>query len=96
MGTLTVIANETVLERAALPGSQVDNEMVFFNHETGSYFATGPVGAEIWSFLGTPRTFQDVCEHLTVKFDVDHETCVNQVGEFLSDMINEGILKAQN
>ncbi|MDJ0922050.1 MAG: PqqD family peptide modification chaperone [Henriciella sp.] len=83
----------SIIRRAELPGSRVDDEMVFFNPVAGNYYGTGPVGAEIWDFLETPRSLSEICDHLLAKFEVDRQTCEAQLRSFISEMLNEGIVQ---
>lgn len=82
---------ETTLQRTDLPGSQIDEELVFFNQKTGKYYGTGPIGAQIWNFIESPKSVAEICDHLLEKFDVDRETCENHVVDFASEMIAGGI-----
>lgn len=86
------LGGESVIRRAELPGSRIDDEMVFFNPVAGNYYGTGPVGAEIWEFLEKPRSFTEICSHLLEKFEVDQTTCETQLKSFISEMLNEGIV----
>lgn len=90
------IEDETVLMRSDIPGSQIDDEMVFFNHDTGLYYGTGSVGAAIWTALSDPRSFQEICSHLLSIYDVEPETCEKQVRRFLSEMHEAGIVKVED
>ena len=93
---MTEIEEEFVVRRAELPGSRIDDEMVFFNQNSGTYYGTGLVGAVIWDFLDSPRSFGQICDHLLAKFEVEQETCERQVRDFLGDMLAEGILIADS
>lgn len=84
--------SNTVLKRTELPGNFIDDELVLFNHKSGKYFGTGPVGAEIWRFLAEPRSFDEVCNHLLQLFDVDQTTCKTQVTSYMSDLMDNGIV----
>ena len=86
------ITSDQIIKRANIHGSKIGDELVFFNHETGKYYGTGPVGAEIWEILETPTSLGQICDRLLEKFDVDRETCETHVSEFISDMIKSGIL----
>ena len=91
---MTEITSNLVIKRTDLTGSQIDNEMVFFNQNTGKYFATGSVGTEIWEYLTVPRSVSQICDHLLEKFEVDRTTCETQVRKFVRDLIEGGIVSA--
>lgn len=86
---------DLVIKRTNLAGSQIDNEMVFFNHQTGKYFATGPVGAEIWAYLDSPRSLSQIYEHLLEMYEVDRSTCETQVKSFVTELIQNGIVASE-
>lgn len=86
------LTNATKLQRASLPGSKINDEMVFFNSENGKYYGTGAVGTEIWDCLEQPKSIHEICDHLLSKFDVDRETCEAQVREFVGELLQGGIV----
>lgn len=85
--------NERVFQRGNALSTELDGDTVFYNADNGKYHATGSVGAEIWSLLESPRTAEEICAQLHDKFDVDFETCRNEVNLFLEDMIKNGLVK---
>lgn len=89
---MTTASNSKLISRTEIPGSKIDDELVFFNHETGMYYGTGQVGAEIWEFLDEPRSMADICDRLLEKFEVDRDTCEKQVHLFIEEMVASGIL----
>jgi hypothetical protein len=86
------ISAETRFSRGMLAGSRIEDEMVFFNQETGKYYSTGSVGADIWEFLNAPRAFSDICSHLAGLYNVDPRECETQTREFLTEMTRAGLL----
>lgn len=88
------ITSDLILQRAEIPVSEIDNDQVFFNHETGTFFGANAVGAEIWGVLETPQSFSAVCDLLLEKYDVDRATCESDVRAFIGDMLQGGVLIA--
>lgn len=93
---MTGISKDVVFCRAGLPGSQIDDEVVFFNQKSGTYFATGSVGAVIWGLLEKPQTIDSVCDQLQQKYDVDRDTCEVDVTEFFNELLSNGIILVQD
>ncbi len=81
----TIEAN-TVVSRVDLPGSCIQDEIVFFDQEAGKYYATGPVGDDIWDFLQAPQSFAAICDRLLELYDIDRDTCEGQVRAFIAQM----------
>jgi Coenzyme PQQ synthesis protein D (PqqD) len=91
---MSEINANTVVQRVELPGSRIQDEMVFFDQEAGKYYATGPVGADIWEFLDAPKSFAAICDHLLGMYEIDHATCELEVRTFLTQMSEAGMISA--
>lgn len=89
---MSEISADTVLRRVELPGSRIQDEMVFFDQEAGKYYATGPVGADIWEFLDAPQSFAAICEHLLQLYEIDRPTCESEARAFLAQMMEAGMV----
>ncbi|MBX9745654.1 MAG: PqqD family peptide modification chaperone [Hyphomonadaceae bacterium] len=83
----------TFFQRVELPCSRIDDEIVFFDHNTGKYYATGPVGADIWEFLADRQTLSAICDHLMMNYDINRSTCEAEVYEFLREMVDAGVVR---
>lgn len=88
------ITANTRFRRVELPGSRIDCEMVFFDQNAGKYYATGPVGADIWDFIDSERFFSEICEHLLELYQVDRPSCEAQSKAFLSQLQEAGLVVA--
>jgi Coenzyme PQQ synthesis protein D (PqqD) len=89
---MTEIKPETIFRRVELPGSRIDDEMVFFDQEAGKYYATGPVGADVWDLLSTPKSFAAICAKLQDLYEIDRATCEAEVRAFLVQMLEAGMV----
>lgn len=89
------VSSQTLVRRIELPGSRIEDEMVFFSQDAGKYFATGPVGADIWEFLEAPHTFASICEHLLSLYDIDRSTCERHVSAFVAQMEAAGLVSLE-
>lgn len=92
---MSEIQADTIFQRVELLGSRIQDEMVFFDQNAGKYFATGPVGADIWEFLDSPRTFPAICDHLLGVYEIDRAACEVEVRAFLGQMLDAGIIEAK-
>lgn len=66
--------------------ASVDGEIVMLDAEQGEYFALGAVGSRIWELLEEPRTLDEVCRALQYEFEVDPQTCREEVARFMRDL----------
>ena len=70
------------------------DDFVMMSEAHGRYYGFGAVGGRIWELLGTPRTVAAICLALGEEFDVDDETCRADVLEFIADLVERGIVRA--
>jgi Coenzyme PQQ synthesis protein D (PqqD) len=72
--------------RSEVQGNRLGDEIVFFDDRVGKYFATGPVGADIWDMLESPMDFDQICKGLLENYEIDETTCKTQALAFLEKM----------
>jgi hypothetical protein len=67
--------------------SRLDDEVVLLSIQGGFYYSLEPVASRIWIILSErPATLTELVEHLMEEFDVDPETCIQDVMSFIDDM----------
>jgi hypothetical protein len=79
-------STSAVYSRSNVQGSALGDEIVFFDERAGKYFATGAVGADVWALLERPMTMDEICIALMEAYEVDRDTCFQQVSQFLGKM----------
>jgi hypothetical protein len=72
-----------------------DTETVMLDIERGTYFGVQEVGKAIWDHLEHPTTVDDLCSHLMDEFEVDRDTCLEQVQAFLGDLLEHRLIEVQ-
>ena len=75
--------------------AEMNNEMVMMEIETGSYFGVNEVGARIWKLLAEPKTVSDICDTLQLEFEVDADTCVQDVKKYLEQLIEDKLITVE-
>lgn len=83
----TVVAQTDTVLSADLGG-----EIVMMSIEQGEYYGLDSVGSYIWELIAQPRAVSELCALLVEEFDVEQETCRDQVSEFLTGLNEEGLL----
>ncbi|WP_159470700.1 PqqD family protein [Dyadobacter sp. 3J3] len=74
--------------------SQVGGEIVILNHNKGAYYGLDEVGALVWNNLEKePSTLDALCEAVTVEYDIDKETCQEDIELLLKDLISEKLVE---
>jgi hypothetical protein len=85
------IGAEKVIGRKGVYSSRVSDDLVLFDEDLGKYFATGMVGADIWELIETPQSIDEICTTLMERYDVDEETCREEVLRFVEELISAGL-----
>ena len=73
--------------------SEVNGEIVFFHPVDGKYFASTPVGCEIWRLLESPRSVNELTRKLIELYDVSEETCHNDVEQFVGELVQKQLVE---
>ncbi|PTM41735.1 PqqD family peptide modification chaperone [Bosea sp. 124] len=92
---MTILPSDKVYQRRELQGSRVGDDLVIFDDRVGKYYATGPVGADIWAMLAQPISAAALHERLMAMYDIDFETCRDQVQDFLAKMADADLVVAR-
>ena len=67
--------------------SRIDEEVVLLSIQGGFYYSLEPVASRIWIILSDrPSTLTELVEQLMEEFDVDLETCTQDIISFINDM----------
>lgn len=61
-------------------------EKVMIDFETGKYFLLKGVANDIWDNLKSGITIKEICEKLLTEYEVDRQTCEENVKSFLEKM----------
>jgi hypothetical protein len=76
--------------------SEIKEEGVILSLKNGKYYGVNPVGASIWKAIQSPATLPEIQAAVTREYDVDEETCRQEVLRFLEQMVNEELLEVLN
>ncbi|MCU4653922.1 PqqD family peptide modification chaperone [Roseibacterium sp. SDUM158016] len=90
---MAVSLDNSVIARKDVFATAIDNELVLFDPDQGSYFGSGAVGDCIWSMISDERVVADICDALMEQFEVERATCEADVIEFLNALENRGLIK---
>ena len=72
---------------------EVDRSVVMMSLDQGMYFGLEGTGPSIWALLEQPRTVQQLCDELMVKFEVDADVCLREVCGILQEMRRAGLVQ---
>ena len=88
------INSETIVSRRkdGLLVSELGNEMVMMDIESGNYIGLNETGKVIWELIEQPVKVDDLIKQLTTKYEVNYEECSKDTLEYLSKMEEQKIL----
>lgn len=73
--------------------SDLNSEAVILSMKNGKYYGLNPVGVSIWKAIEVSATVGEIQTQLMLEYDVDEETCRQQIIVFLQKMIDEGLIE---
>lgn len=73
--------------------SEVDGEVVMLDRESDVYYGLNEVGAHIWEQLEEPRTVDELEGSTAETFDVSRVRCRDDVREFLTELLDSGLIE---
>lgn len=74
--------------------SEVDDELVMMDAQSGHYFALDTIGRDIWGRLEQPMRVGDLCLALEQAYAAPLEVITADVLRLLHNMVGEGLVKA--
>ena len=93
MANEAILTLETVVvRRPGAVSAPVGNETATMNVDKGMYYGLDDIGTRIWALVESPRAVVEICDELTVQYDVDIDTCRRDVIRFLDVLLDAEIL----
>jgi Coenzyme PQQ synthesis protein D (PqqD) len=86
--TVVVASSEQV-------SSDLAGESVILNLKTGTYYGLNTVGSSIWLLIQEPKAVQDICEAILQEYDIDSQTCEQDVKALLTDLLNAQLVEIE-
>jgi hypothetical protein len=80
------------LRSVDLTWRELGDRIVILDLQTSSYLTVEASGTTVWKLLQAGATTDDLAEALCGEYDVDHETAVGDIEEFLGDLSAKGLL----
>ncbi len=74
---------------------ELDGEMVLLDIKSGEYYGIDEIGSRIWTLIEEGKSTEGVKEALLQEYDVDDETCNQQVGAFIEELQGAGLIQVK-
>lgn len=84
--------NTKVCQYKEIDDVDLNGEKVMMNLDKGKYFALNQVGSRIWDIMREEIYVKDILNILLEEYDVDKETCVNNVLNYLGILEDEELI----
>jgi len=76
--------------------SKLGEETVILGIDESMYYGLDEIGAQVWDLLQEPTTIDDICTHLMKKYEVDRETCVEDVTALVQELIEHNLVELKS
>jgi hypothetical protein len=73
--------------------ASLDDEVVMLSARAEAYFGFDRVGSQIWDMIEQPRRVSEICAGLIANYDVEAQTCENDVLKFLNELLGHGLIR---
>ncbi len=86
------MSDERRYVRRDVLNTTVDEDLILFDEQAGTYYATSEVGAAIWAHLAEPLTLAQLCDRLSAEYEVTREECEADTRTFLKDLLAANVV----
>lgn len=73
--------------------SEINEQTVIMNIESGEYLAFEEVGTSIWKYCEVPITISSICDKLITEYEVGLEQCRQETMSFIRDAYDRGLIQ---
>jgi hypothetical protein len=84
--------NTKVCQSKEIDDADLNGEKVMMNLDKGKYFALNSVGSRIWNIMREEIYVGDIVNILLEEYEVDKETCKNNVLDYLEILEDEDLV----
>jgi hypothetical protein len=93
---MMITINNTVQQNTAnLLTSEVGDELVMMDMDGGNYISLNRIGRVIWEMLIQPVLVSELIANLTLRFNIDEETCTTDTLEYLENMLAQKVISVK-
>ena len=73
--------------------SEIDDEVVMMNIQSGKYFGMDAIGSRIWQLVEEKIQVKEIIAQLLEEYDVTEEQCHSDVLEFLNELYEQNLVQ---
>ena len=90
--TIIYLGSKLQRQDDKIMASQLGDELVMMNFETGDYLGINAIGNKIWNFLKDPIEVGSIIKKLCEQYDIEPSTCEKETLSFLSHLLEEDMI----
>lgn len=84
-----ILSSDTTIQRNdSVIFSDIDDQVVMMDLDSGDYFELNTVGTRIWELLETPTNVNDLVKTLLSEFDIAEDVCRTETETFINKMLH--------
>ena len=72
--------------------NSVGDDTLALDAQAGFVYSLVGSGARIWELLSTPQTVDAICAQLRQEYDVDGQTCLDEVTSLVAKFVANGLV----
>jgi hypothetical protein len=88
-----ITPDTTIKRNIEVFASEIDDEVVMMNIESGRYYGMDAVGSRIWELISEKIRVRDLIAALVEEYDVGEEQCWSDVMEFLHELSDQNLIE---
>ena len=90
------IEDHSILQvNAEIIDSEIDDETVMMDVETGAYYGLDSIASVIWKKIKEPTKYYDLIESLVADYEVERQQCNDDVMPLLEQMLESNLITVQ-
>jgi hypothetical protein len=93
--TAAIAVDSLVKANARAVAFDFECEAVILHLDTGIYFGLNPVGNDIWNYLQSERSIEEIILHLLSEYKVDRGRCESELMALLQKMADQNLVIIQ-
>lgn len=72
--------------------SEIADEAVILDMDSGVYYGLNSVGVDIWQWLQQPKTEVQILDRLLAEYDIDRDQASEDIQSILKDMLEVSLI----
>ena len=91
---MSLPASAPLVRSESVVFTELDDEVVMLDVKSGQYYELDAIGARIWVLLEDKPSMTALRDALTAEYDVDGETCLKDLDDFIGNLAQLGLVAA--